>query len=213
VPLWILAFFAIVAGVLNAPHVDLFKKWINPSSVVGRTVAPEVIHQIFRRFTEPTFDTTAAVSSVLIALAGIAIGALYYFGNKGPHGLTQRSNAAKAGYTFLENKYYLDHLYTDVIVGGVKGPIADASYWVNQHVIDGVVNGAGKGTSLLANFTYDVLDRQVVDGAINGTANATGWIGGRFRRIQTGRVQQYALMLFGVVGLVSFALALVYVVS
>ena len=29
-------------------------------------------------------------------------------------------------YKVLENKYYLDHLYTDVIVGGVKGPIARA---------------------------------------------------------------------------------------
>ncbi|MCU1456739.1 MAG: proton-translocating NADH-quinone oxidoreductase, chain [Actinomycetia bacterium] len=213
VPLWILAFFAVVAGILNAPHVDLFKKWINPSSVVGRTVDPELIHHIFARFTEPTFDTTAATISVLIALVGIAIGALYYFGDKGPHGLTQRSGAAKVGYTFLENKYYLDHLYTDVIVGGVKGPIANASYWVNQHVIDGVVNGAGKGTSLLANFTYDVLDRKVVDGAINETANATGWVGGRFRGLQSGKVQQYALVLFGAVGLASFVLALVYVVS
>ena len=33
---------------------------------------------------------------------------------------------ARAGYTFLVNKYYLDDLYTDVIVGGIKGPIARA---------------------------------------------------------------------------------------
>ena len=50
---------------------------------------------------------------------------------------------ARAGYTVLENKYGLDVLYTDFIVGGVKGPIARASYWFNQNVIDGVVNGVG----------------------------------------------------------------------
>ena len=52
---------------------------------------------------------------------------------------------ARAGYTLLVNKYYLDHLYTDVIVGGIKGPIARAAYWFNQNVIDGVVNGVGRG--------------------------------------------------------------------
>ena len=44
------------------------------------------------------------------------------------------------GYTVLVNKYYFDHLYTDIIVGDIKGPIARASYWFNQNVIDGVVN-------------------------------------------------------------------------
>ena len=36
-------------------------------------------------------------------------------------GLTERNKAAHAGYTFLENKYYLDHLYEDVIVDGIRG--------------------------------------------------------------------------------------------
>ena len=62
----------------------------------------------------------------------------------GLKGLTERSRAAKAGHAFLLNKYYLDHLYEGTIVAGIKGPIARASYWVNQHVIDGVVNGAGR---------------------------------------------------------------------
>ncbi len=59
------------------------------------------------------------------------------------HGLTERSTAAKAGYTFVEQKYYLDKLWTDVVVGSIKGPVAAAAYWINQNVIDGVVNGAG----------------------------------------------------------------------
>ena len=36
-------------------------------------------------------------------------------------GLTERSKLAKAGHEFLLNKYYLDHLYTDVIVGAIRG--------------------------------------------------------------------------------------------
>ncbi len=42
------------------------------------------------------------------------------------------------------NKYYLDDLYEKVIVHGVAHPIAKAAYWVNQNVIDGIVNGVGR---------------------------------------------------------------------
>ena len=49
------------------------------------------------------------------------------------------------GYRVLENKYYLDWLYTDVIVQAHQGPDRHGAYWFNQNVIDGVVNGAGTG--------------------------------------------------------------------
>ena len=62
----------------------------------------------------------------------------------GPHGITERNKVARAGYKVLENKYYLDWLYTDVIVGFIKGPIARATNWFNQNVIDGLVNLVGK---------------------------------------------------------------------
>ena len=65
---------------------------------------------------------------------------------QGPRARTASPSAtrlARAGHTVLVNKYYLDHLYTDIIAGGIKGPIARAAYWFNQNVIDGVVNGAG----------------------------------------------------------------------
>ena len=59
-------------------------------------------------------------------------------------GLTTRFAPARWGYNFLVNKYYLDHLYEKVIVHGIAHPIAQAAYWTNQHVLDGIVNGAGK---------------------------------------------------------------------
>jgi NADH-quinone oxidoreductase subunit L len=119
---------------------------------------------------------------------------------------------AHAGYTFLENKYYLDHLYEDIIVDGIRTPIANASYWVNQHVIDGVVNGAGRGAKAAGRVAYDTLDQRVVDGAVNGLAYETGVTGEEVRRFQTGQVQRYALVLFAAVGLFSLALFLTNVV-
>ena len=69
-------------------------------------------------------------------------------GQAGRRASAERNALAGAGKHFLVNKYYLDVLYTDIIVGGIKGPIADGVYWFNQNVIDNVLNYAGKGAQV-----------------------------------------------------------------
>jgi NADH-quinone oxidoreductase subunit L len=103
-------------------------------------------------------------------------------------------------------KLYLDVLYTDKIVGSIKGPIADATYWFNQHVIDNVLNYAGRGAVVAGRFTYEYIDQRGIDAAVNEIGTVTGESGGAVRRVQTGRLQFYALILVLAVGL--FALAL-----
>ena len=142
---------------------------------------------------------------------GIGIAAYFWFKRESLgalKGLTQRNKLAHAGYSFLENKYYLDVLYEDVIVRSIKGGMANAAYWVNQHVIDSVVNGVGRGAKVVGSFTYEKLDEGGVDGAGNGVAEITGESGGLLRYLQSGRVQRYALLLFGAVGLLSLFLLL-----
>jgi NADH-quinone oxidoreductase subunit L len=56
-------------------------------------------------------------------------------------------------------------------------------------------------------FIYEVIDRKVVDGAVNGIGVGASETGGVLRVAQSGRVQQYALMLFGAVGLMALAIA------
>jgi NADH-quinone oxidoreductase subunit L len=202
VPLVVLAVASVGAGFLNAEPlgIEKFRDWFEAGVSL-----PVLQH--------PDFDTVKAVISVTIAVVGIGIAAYLWFQREelGPfRGLTQRNAAARAGYRFLENKYYLDDLYEKVIVGGIKGPVAQASYWVNQHVIDGVVNAIGRGTAVAARETYDVIDQKVVDGAVNGLAETTGETGGLLRYVQSGRVQRYALTLFAAVGALSLALWLVY---
>ena len=121
---------------------------------------------------------------------------------------TAKSPALRAGKTFLVNKYYLDHLYTDVIIGGIKGPIASAAYWVNQNVIDNVLRYSGKGAVVSAHFVYDYIDQRGVDGFYNGTALITGEAGGESRKLQTGRLQEYAWVIVGSVGVFVLALAI-----
>jgi NADH-quinone oxidoreductase subunit L len=137
-----------------------------------------------------------ALVSTLVALAGVTSAYLWFFRGLGPHGISARNPAARAGYQLLENKYYLDKLYTDIIVGGIKGPVARASYWFNQRVIDGVVNGAGVASRLAGRFVYDKIDQNVVDGIVNGSGLTAEGSGQILRRQQTGRVQAYGTYLF-----------------
>ncbi len=195
VPLWVLAVGAIFGGFTNATalQIDKFTQWVEP------TVAFPVIGA-------PDFSIWLALVSTVVALVGVALAAAYYAPSFRFRGLTERNAAARAGYTFLVNKYYLDYLYTDVIVGSIKAPIARASYWINQNVIDAVLNAAGVGARRVGQFTYDVIDQEVVDGAVNEIAAGTDESGGLLRYLQSGRVQRYALILFAAVGVLSLAL-------
>jgi NADH-quinone oxidoreductase subunit L len=99
-------------------------------------------------------------------------------------------------------------LYTDGVVGSIKGPIARAAYWSNQYILDGVVNGVGVAARGLANFVYDVIDQRIVDGAVNGAGFSAEEGGSLLRIFQTGRVQNYAAIMFGVAALSALGLAL-----
>jgi NADH-quinone oxidoreductase subunit L len=190
VPLVILAAFAAVLGLANLPE----------------RFAPDGFETRFEHFVEPTiafpgvehaeFSFGLAAISLSLALLGIVIGYLHHLNKLGAEGMTERNVLARAGYRFLENKYYLDHLYTDVIVGTVKTRVASAAYWFNQKVLDGVVNGTASTSTALGRFTYKYLDQGVIDGAINATGTGADDSGQLLRRIQTGKVQQYGALLF-----------------
>jgi NADH-quinone oxidoreductase subunit L len=170
-PLRILAVPAVLAGLLNAPGIGLFNKWVE-FDVPG--VAP-FLH-------EHDFNPALAVLSVAVALLGIGLASAFYF------------RGAFNGIL--------------AIIRGIQYPVAKAAYWVNQHVLDGVVNGVGKGAQAGAHLVYDVIDQRVIDGAVNGAGLSAEEGGSILRTVQTGRVQQYAALLFGAVAV--FAVGLVF---
>jgi NADH-quinone oxidoreductase subunit L len=105
------------------------------------------------------------------------------------------------GYSFLEHKYYLADLYLNGIVYPVRDRVSAGVYWVNQHVLDGVVNGMGALARGLSKLVM-IFDRRVIDGAVNGVGNAARGSGGILRYLQSGNVQRYAVFLFaGVIAL------------
>jgi NADH-quinone oxidoreductase subunit L len=198
VPLWILAVLGVSAGLVNLPSA------LSPDSLELRFehyFEPKGAYFPTENFSHPGFSLGIALGATVIGLLGISLAYLWYWRGLGPHGITQRNQAARAGYTVLVNKYYFDHLYTDIIAGGTKGPVARGVYWFNQNVIDGVVNGAGRLSTVVGRFVYDRIDQQVVDGAINGSAAAAEGGGQIFRQLTSGKVQQYGALLFGAAAL------------
>jgi len=189
-PLMILAVPSLLIGLINAPGILWFNDWV----VFHVAGAPEF------HLEHHDFNVVLAGLSTLIAVAGLAVATWIYYLQRAPKGLIQRNPAVRGLHTFLEQKYYLDHIFVTGVAGGTAGPVARGVYWINQRVIDGVVNGVGVVTQrAFAPFTYDVLDQRGVDGAYNGLAAVTGAAGGALRKIQTGFVQRYALFLFAAV--------------
>jgi NADH-quinone oxidoreductase subunit L len=211
VPLIILATLGAVVGIVNLPK-----------ELTGFIDVPSAVETRFEQFVEPVglyfpsvshagFNFWLAVVSVAVGLAGIGIAYGYYWKGafRGLHGLAGRNALAGWGKNVLVNKYYFDWLYTTVIVGFVKGPLARATNWFNQTVIDGIVNGVGKGAVGAGSFVYDTLDQQVVDGAVKGVGAATEGSGGILRHIQTGRIQQYAALFFAAAAILAGVFVLV----
>ena len=119
-----------------------------------------------------TLNLGLMVATTVVALAGLALGTALY-----RRGLPEREYLERVPVVWktLQRKFFLDDLYEQGIVRAVVGALAPATYWFDQRVIDGVVNGAGLGTRRLARG---------------------------LRYVQSGQAQWYAAALFiGVVGL------------
>jgi len=204
VPLIILAFLAVVSGYLNAApfHIEKFHHWIESSIGVALPEAAE-------------FKWVNALPGIALIAAGFAISALLcmaVFGEAANRlkGLTSRSKILHAGHAFLVNKYYLDALYEKVIVRGIAHPIAAAAYWINQNVLDGIVNAFGKGGKRTGEWVYKNIDQAVIDGfAVDGSGKTARATGGALRPLQSGKVNQYGALLFSAAAVGALVLVIV----
>jgi NADH-quinone oxidoreductase subunit L len=153
----------------------------------------------------PEFTWSAAAPGLVLVALGFVVSAglsmAVFERKRNPFrplvGLTERYRLARAGHTFLVNKYYLDALYEKVIVRAIAHPISKAAYWVNQHVIDGTVNGVGRSGKGLGQWVYRNIDQGLVDGAVNASGTVASEGGHALQPVQSGKVNQYGALLFG----------------
>ena len=163
---------------------------------------------------EPTLPKILLSVGVVAGAYAVAIAfCVSYYGrrNKRLVGLTERSRVMRGGYLFLKNKYYLDALYEGVIVRAIAHPIAKATYWFNQYVIDGIVNGVGRNTRQTGDWVYKNIDQRVVDGVVNASGSVASETGHGLQPVQSGKVNQYGALLFGAIAVGAIVLVIVNV--
>ncbi len=150
---------------------------------------------------EVAFVPWIAGLSTLVAVGGLFLAYTLY----GARTRERDPILGVPGYSLLDRKYYLDDLYLKGIVHPIRDRVSAAVYWTNQHVLDGVVNGAGALAKGLSRVVM-LFDRRVIDGAVDGVGNVARESGGLLRYLQSGNVQRYAVFLFAGV----LALAIVF---
>ena len=188
VPLVILAIPAAIAGLINIPGVTWpsignFTEWLSVRVVAMGDFHPE------------TVDWLIAGIGLLAAVAGVVVGWIIYSKDR----LTQADRddfEIPVLYTVFRHGYWVDDAAYG-IVGATKGPVAQFVDWTNTYVIDAVVNGAAFLAMKLGSFVYGVVDQKGVDGVVHGLSAAADSAGSALRKMQTGRVQQYAASFVG----------------
>ncbi len=135
-----------------------------------------------------------------VAVAGLGIAGAYRVYVQRPGLAAVLAERFAAPHRLLTHQYYVDALYDATVVNGTRAT-GRALAAVDRRVVDGTVAGASRLTVLGA-WVASLTDRTLVDGLVNllGWVSQEGSFG--FRRLQTGLVQNYALLML--VGIVLF---------
>jgi NADH-quinone oxidoreductase subunit L len=99
-------------------------------------------------------------------------------------------------YNLCWNKYYFDEFYNGVLVAFTVG-WANVLKVFDSYVIDGIVNAVAFITRVIFAKLSGWFDNTFVDGLVNAVARITWGFGGRVRRLQTGAIQNYLLVILG----------------
>ncbi len=149
-PMGALAILAVAGGLLGA-------------SLVGKPLLRD-LESFFRLV--PAFETRGTVAGLLtvlsvgIGLLGIAVGVFFYRGRREP--------ALGAVGRFLQRQWYIEDLYSSLIVTPAR---------------------------TLAGLLAGVVELELIDGAVNGVGAFMGRTGAGLRRLQTGYVRNYAAVI------------------
>lgn len=130
------------------------------------------------------------ISSIMVVL-GISLALIVYvFRIIDPDKTAQ---SIRPLYLFSFNKWYWDEIYQATFIRGSL-VISKVFSWFDTNIIDGIVNGVAVVTKKVA-FASGGFDKYVVDGTVNFTAFFINTTGGILKKLQTGKVQTYVVLL------------------
>jgi NADH-quinone oxidoreductase subunit L len=126
----------------------------------------------------PQVEQLLLIVSVLVAITGITIATIFYYRKRT---LTAQEQKLGPLYKLSANKFYVDEVYDKTII--------QPTYNVSN------------------NFLYKIVDVKIIDGIVNGSGATVDRISSVIRKIQTGIVQNYAVMIVvGILVLVSYVI-------
>ncbi len=200
VPLIILAAGSVVAGFVGVPAAlggaNRIEHFLEPAIYAGGHGPAPIPHA--------SYAVEYALMGLSVALA--AAGILYAYRRYWTGPTRDSALAGSRAYRTLLNKYYVDEIYDATAVqGAVRG--GEGLFRFDQKVVDGAVNGSASLTRLSGDLS-DLSDQNLVDRAVNLVAEILAAASTRFRRLQTGLFQNYALLMLFAVVLLAGALTL-----
>ena len=198
--LWILAILSIFGGLVGWPaalgggHPTPFQRWLEPVLLPIDGAAYHFFHG------EYSTEWILMGISVAIALFGVFLAhRLYVRRPPVPDVLEQRLGPV---HTLLANKYWVDELYNATVIGGTLA-FSRLMWWFDMWVVDGIVNGVRHLTVVALGHGSNLFDKYVVDGAVNGVGAGAKGGSMMFRKVQSGLVQNYALIMGGGIVLIA----------
>jgi NADH-quinone oxidoreductase subunit L len=192
IPLIVLAFLSIVSGYVGVPiieHGDRIGEFLRPIRLPIAGM-PEAVHHA-------PLSVELALMGAAVAVASIGIYLAWSWYAKGDGRTPARLAQEWPGvYRAVTNKYFVDEAYDRVFVRGLALDGGRFLWEVDATVVDLIPNGAAAVTRG-ASWVAAAFDQYVVDGLVNGVAFLLQSLYQLFRRAQTGRVQNYALVMGG----------------
>ena len=205
-PLVILAVFAIGLGWVGIP-----REFPLIGGIVPNWFHDFVSGTLLEHPAALKFSWVPLLTSLVVSLGGLALGYITYraarLGEKDP--VEHRLGASL--YRWLKKKYYFDELYQKIFVAPAFW-LAETftSSWMDQKVIDGILHWFAYISGVIGNFLRNAIDKPIVNGSADLVGEGAKKLGGTFKTIQTGRVQQY--MILALVSLAVFSVFLFYLV-
>ncbi|MDO8287398.1 MAG: NADH-quinone oxidoreductase subunit L [Rhodoferax sp.] len=177
VPLILLAIPSAVIGYLTIGPM-LFGDFFKDAIFVNAELHP-AMEELGHAFHGPTQMAMHALTSLplWLAVAGVALAYVFYMLKPSWPAAIKRMFSPI--FSLLENKYYLD--------------------WINENIL-------ARGARALGTGLWRVGDQAIIDGAmVNGSWKLVGWISGSVRKVQTGYLYHYALiMILGIFVLMTY---------
>jgi NADH-quinone oxidoreductase subunit L len=208
VPLMVLAGLSALGGLLNLPYVHTLGKWLEHTIQVTAEHGAEI--EGYLAISWGGLNPVVALISTLLALLAISLSWVLY-GRK-PIQAGQADPLKKMLgplYTAFENKYWVDEIYTALIINPYLATakfLADKVDWDFWHnwLHDSVIAATFRW---LTRFLAEPIDLGIIDAVSKGLASLAKRLSTSLRQLQNGFVRSYALsVLLGVVIILGYLL-------